>query len=915
MRDAMASSTPHTHGADNRQPRSPSPSPSLSSQSALLDPLPSTPRSDRLRTLSRSPHPYHRIGSRLVDQLQTANLSLESSTRSSRRTARTSSDSGTEADDESTGLLKGLPAPPVRSRKGLRNRGSRDDDPAHDYRPGWSLFVTSAGGGSSSAATASTRKKRSSSEESTRISASARQVVALRKRNEILRRMTETALLASVGGIVLLREDVRSFAYSWHREICIHISLVITLYALYPLRISFWRRKPRVTFSFCIPSSFDPAPLLYPVVIPVYVALSASLHQPTLLLPNIILGLSSIPPQVIPFYRLHHGLSVCHWTVACIPVLLADHAMPLSLRKMDPELLLLLFPLHQALIPTLNFLLTTSLLPAELHLLGTGLINLFLFADSPQAEILKALLWLGGLSVWVLCRTVLRWEITLARIPSWKFRRPPNSSLSPKKLINFLDHKLCEKVGGLGTHSEDHPDSDSDDADTAMVSTTRQRSFPSWQDSFFSRREVSSSANEGGGGSIKLDDLWPTSWASTKQLLVSHKRRHTISTLDTIDTVRPKRPRMTPGGRRKRSVTPDLASFLSLTAAQARVRRWLYAGYIFGAVLLIILVPIRKYVADRALYGSDPFGWALGYMFGNISSFRLWTVMWNLEHWIQLPVRRDEPYCHAGWMEHIRHNTFGEASTRLLISGYCAVVLLVGMAVVLQLSKVAEVDTRRKVFHGMMVLMFLPITYIDPAFAGLALALVLSIFLLLDLFRASQVPPVAKPLTYFLAPYTDGRDHRGPVIVSHIFLLIGCAIPLWLSLTDTPRTGDSPWRGWDVAARDTSMVSGIVCVGMGDAAASLVGRRFGRLKWVWGGGKSLEGSLAFSIAVFVGLMLARVWLSAGGWHASPASWLFVLVKCALAAGGASLTEAVLTGGNDNVIVPVVLWLLTRGLGI
>lgn len=364
-------------------------------------------------------------------------------------------------------------------------------------------------------------------------------------------------------------------------------------------------------------------------------------------------------------------------------------------------------------------------------------------------------------------------------------------------------------------------------------------------------------------------------------------------------------------------MTPDLASFLSLTAAQARVRRWIYAGYIFGTVLLIILGPIRKYIADKALYGSDPFGWALGYMFGNISSFRLWTVMWNLEHWIQLPVRREEPYCHAGWMEHIRHDTFGEASTRLLISGYCAVVLLVGMAVVLQLSQIAEVDTRRKVFHGMMVLMFLPVTYIDPAFAGLALALVLSVFLLLDLFRASQVPPVAKPLTYFLAPYTDGRDHRGPVIVSHIFLLIGCAIPLWLSLTDTPRTGDSPWRGWDVATRDTSMVAGIICVGMGDAAASLVGRRFGRLKWFWGGGKSLEGSLAFSIAVFAGLLLARIWLTAGGWHPSPvSSWLFVAMKCAVAAGGASLTEAVLTGGgNDNVIVPVVLWLLTRGLGI
>jgi dolichol kinase len=222
-----------------------------------------------------------------------------------------------------------------------------------------------------------------------------------------------------------------------------------------------------------------------------------------------------------------------------------------------------------------------------------------------------------------------------------------------------------------------------------------------------------------------------------------------------------------------------------------------------------------------------------------------------------------------------------------------------------------------------MVFMFLPITYIDPAFSALSLALALATFLLLDLFRASQLPPISKPLTYFLAPYTDGRDHRGPVIISHIFLLVGCAIPLWLSMANIPRVMRPPWDGWDVIPRDVSMVSGVICVGMGDAAASLIGRRFGRLKWFWGGGKSLEGSLAFAISVFVGLLLARVWLDLGGWPTGNPPMDYgdeiprsaILIKSALAAGGASATEAVLTGANDNVIVPIILWLLVRGLGI
>ena len=117
----------------------------------------------------------------------------------------------------------------------------------------------------------------------------------------------------------------------------------------------------------------------------------------------------------------------------------------------------------------------------------------------------------------------------------------------------------------------------------------------------------------------------------------------------------------------------------------------------------------------------------------------------------------------------------------MILCAYWLAIIIVGLAIVFQLSAVYEVDTRRKVFHFMMVAMLLPATYVDPTFAALALSLMLAIFLLLDLFRASQLPPLSKSLAYFLTPYVDGRDLKGPVVISHIFLLIGCAIPLWLS--------------------------------------------------------------------------------------------------------------------------------------
>jgi dolichol kinase len=119
-----------------------------------------------------------------------------------------------------------------------------------------------------------------------------------------------------------------------------------------------------------------------------------------------------------------------------------------------------------------------------------------------------------------------------------------------------------------------------------------------------------------------------------------------------------------------------------------------------------------------------------------------------------------------------------------------------------------------------------------------------------------------------------------------------------------------------VDRRDVSLVSGVICVGVGDAAASLTGRRYGRHKWFFGGGKSLEGSAAFASAVAAALIAAKAWLRIGGWPSNNDDrWMITMPKAGLAATMASLTEAVLTGGNDNVVVPVVLWACVKGLDI
>ena len=924
--------------------------------------------SDRPQRLSRSPHPYHRRGpsfecgdgnaflSASAPQAAaiaaTPSLSEENPEyfdadhRKRRKLRESPSDSGTEADDEKGAILLGLPAPPVRPRKGLKDSKETasplltpsylDDD---SRKAAWE---------------AQTRRRaslqnHSVDEETVKI----REKFTRRRRAELIRRVTETLLLLVVCYISVRGYLVWPLRY-WASAsapvpslvtgcgvkhlplpVGIYLATVLGLYALYPLRIinmnhtqNAANRKSRLYIH--LPAAFDPAPLLYPVLLPVVVAWSIAWGKEKFVLPSLILGIASIPSKIIPF-GVSQWYNSPQWVLSVFPIVtipvlgtnIQNHwqeAWPI-MRKSEP--LIFLFPLHQTLLPILYHLTTTSLLPSELQLLSTSLINLLLFSESPQALILQSILWIGGIALLVLCSRVLRWGVALARIPSWRFRKPPIRSRRSVAVLEACDDSLNGGLSKLGLISAGNESSeDEEDYDHAGSTPFSSRKLMNMRikdfdakPSILSLHHVSTTPFSEGGDdkAAALPEPIPGRPGPGGQRL----RRNTLPTYMSTSWTGDKNYIPTYlGGLGFQS--KKQWSFRSLTASQAIVLRWAFAIYVYSIVVAIIALPFRKYVSHHALLGHEPVGWILGYLFSNVPTFRALTQRWDLGQWVPLPLQQEPDALVVsllGQGEAYRI-LLGPASSRLLICAYCIIIIAVGLIAVFQLSASVEVDTRRKVFHGMMVAMFLPTIFIDPAFISLAFMVILALFLLLDLFRASQLPPIARPLTYFLAPYVDGRDHRGPVIVSHIFLLIGCAIPLWLSLAATSRTGAPPWEGWEVATRDISMISGVVCVGMGDAAASLVGRRYGRRRWCWSGGKSLEGSLAFAMAVVMGLSAARAWFLFGGWEGdSGDSWRLFWGKAIVAGSGASLTEAVLTGGNDNVIVPVILWLLVRGLGM
>ncbi|KAI0840309.1 hypothetical protein F5Y06DRAFT_264210 [Hypoxylon sp. FL0890] len=889
---------------------------------------------EALRLLSRSPHPYHHQNSELLEPSNRFAyrssgkdhlLDAPSAPPSASREVTPSSDSGTEADDEH--FLKGLPAP-RRLRKGLRG--------CNEILSGTSTPIPSPA---------------FLEEEGRKLSYNLKKYAPLgrrpqspadrvRRRKEIVRRSAELLIIGFLGLIVFSNGNVQPILHRWHREFYVWIGVSVLLVSLYPLRLVMWAysyRMPSRKISLSIPSSFDPAPLFYPPAITIFVSLLLAVDNEAVLLPNIILAVCSLPPSLVPTVSsLHTGCDSLHWALSCAPLLLREASWAANTIQthagetcsfpvaVSLESMTLLYPLHRNLCSALHTLTTTSLLTAELQLLSISLINLLFLSSSPQAVILKSILWIGGLDILVSCNWVISWGISLARVPKWRFKRTSTPSkptstffscIMPWRRVRHdlfhapVDSSSCssceafddpEDSDGPGSVSPRGPKRVRTMLDGGDASRVEEKPVPTGNP----RQKVPSTVSEGKLGSTPL-------------------RRHT---LPGIDNAPRKSHTHTPSGRRKRTASHSVRAFFSLTQQQAIFRKWIYAAYVYTCIMGAIFLPIpyvgiKKVVADEALHGHEPIGWALGYLFGDLPRFRLEVVSHNLERWICLPPRSlDElgQFRSMGWVDRLRHLYFGEANTRLVLSAYFLVVIVVGLTVVFRLSPIYEVDTRRKVFHFMMVAMFLPSTYIDPTFAALALSIVLAVFLLLDLLRASQLPPLSKPLASFLAPYVDGRDLRGPVVISHIFLLIGCAIPLWLSLASLPRIGTGCLEGWELPTREVSMVSGVVCVGLGDAAASLIGRRYGQRKWLWGGGKSLEGSVAFAFAVFVGLVAAHVWLRVGGWpsaHDDSDTWVVAAQKMGVCATTASLTEAVLTGGNDNVIVPVVLWTCVKSLRV
>ncbi|CAR30935.1 hypothetical protein ZYGR_0P02390 [Zygosaccharomyces rouxii] len=183
-------------------------------------------------------------------------------------------------------------------------------------------------------------------------------------------------------------------------------------------------------------------------------------------------------------------------------------------------------------------------------------------------------------------------------------------------------------------------------------------------------------------------------------------------------------------------------------------------------------------------------------------------------------------------------------------------------------------NTSRKVWHFLILVLISHPFRLDPEFVKISLSGTIVLFLCVEYLRYLKLEPFGEFLDSRLRSFADFRDDKGPLIISYIYLIIGIATPLLIS--------DSP--------------VGLIGLGVGDSLASIVGGKWGKTSWP-GTGKTIEGTGAFIAGTSFVSLIFKQYL---GYFKGISSLNLILI-CGL--------SGVLEGNsflNDNILIPAFM---------
>ncbi|NP_001086008.1 dolichol kinase S homeolog [Xenopus laevis] len=240
-----------------------------------------------------------------------------------------------------------------------------------------------------------------------------------------------------------------------------------------------------------------------------------------------------------------------------------------------------------------------------------------------------------------------------------------------------------------------------------------------------------------------------------------------------------------------------------------------------------------------------------------------------------------------------------QSHTRLCLLAFWVLLALVACVVVLYQNSKRSPDSKklqvstvtRKYFHFLAVATYIPGLIYDRQLLFVASVVCLAVFILLEYVRYFRIKPFGQTLRNLLTLFLDERD-SGPLILTHIYLLLGMSLPVWLfpRVCSTSLTGSSTLLPY----------AGVLAVGVGDTIASVCGSAMGELRWP-GTKKTFEGTMMSIFAQIIAAALILIFDSSVNLNSG---YVWILGSITLV----SLLEA-FTTQIDNVILPLYLHIL------
>ncbi|EJS42434.1 sec59p [Saccharomyces arboricola H-6] len=222
-----------------------------------------------------------------------------------------------------------------------------------------------------------------------------------------------------------------------------------------------------------------------------------------------------------------------------------------------------------------------------------------------------------------------------------------------------------------------------------------------------------------------------------------------------------------------------------------------------------------------------------------------------------------------------------ESTTRQKILFAWFSILILSIPSILIEKESLSLNTSRKLWHFIIFSLIVPSFQIDSNFVKIALSGTIPIFLSIEYIRFQNLPPLGSAIESQLRKFADTRDHSGPLIISYLYLLFGISGPLLIN--------NSPM--------------GLIGLGIGDSLASIIGKRYGRIRWR-GTQKTMEGTLAFITTSFIVCLILLHFDKAIIFNHLTA--LRLLCVCTLS--GVLEGNSVL---NDNILIPTFMMICEK----